>query len=33
VEEPKAEYGKKFNYEYTPGKLSENWKPFENLFE
>jgi len=33
VEEPQAEYGKKFNYEYTPGKLNENWKPFENLFE
>lgn len=33
VEEPIAEYGKKFNYEYTPGKLSKNWKPFESLFE
>ena len=33
VEEPKAEYEKQFNYEYTPGKLNENWKPFEKLFE
>jgi len=33
VEEPQEEYGKKFNYEYTPGKLNENWKPFEKVFE
>ena len=33
VEEPQAEYDNSFNYEYTPGKLNENWKPFEKLFE
>jgi type III restriction enzyme len=33
VEEPKAEYGLKFDYDYTPGKLTENWKPFNELFD
>jgi len=33
VEEPQAEYGTKFNYEYTPGKLTENWREFNDLFK
>jgi type III restriction enzyme len=33
VEEPQTEYGNTFCYEYTPGKLNENWKPFAKLFE
>jgi len=32
VNEPNAEYGIKFDYEYTPGKLTENWKLFNDLF-
>lgn len=33
VEEPQAEYRVKFDYDYTPGKLTENWKPFNELFD
>ncbi len=33
VSEPSAEYGVKFDYDYTPGKLTENWKLFNILFE
>jgi len=33
VEEPQAGYGTKFNYEYTPGKLTENWREFNDLFK
>lgn len=32
AKEPQAEYGCQFKYEYTPGKLNDNWKPFGNLF-
>jgi len=33
VEEQNAEYGVQFNYEYISGKLNDNWKLFEKLFE
>lgn len=33
VEEPNEKYGVKFDYDYTPGKLTENWKLFNDLFE
>jgi len=32
-EEPQAENKSKFNYEYTEGKLNDNWKPLEKVFE
>lgn len=32
VKEPSAEYKMKFDYDYTPGKLTENWKLFNILF-
>jgi type III restriction enzyme len=33
VSEPQEPYGKvKFDYDYTPGKLTENWKLFNELF-
>lgn len=25
--------GVEFDYDYTPGKLTENWKPFNELFD
>lgn len=33
VEEPQAEYKSKFNYEYKAGRLNDNWKPLEKVFE
>lgn len=32
VEEPNEEYKVKFDYNYIPGKLNENWKSFSQLF-
>ncbi|EJF53907.1 DNA/RNA helicase, superfamily II [Saprospira grandis DSM 2844] len=33
TEEPQTEFRVKFNYNYTPGKLTKNWKPFNELFD
>ena len=33
LDEQKAEYGNSFNYEYTSGKLSKNWKSIEELLK
>jgi len=32
VEDTQAEYAVEFNYNYTPGDLNNNWKPFNGVF-
>jgi type III restriction enzyme len=32
VEDIQAEYAVEFNYNYTPGNLNNNWKPFNGVF-
>lgn len=32
VEEPQENYGVRFEYDYTPGKLDIHWKKFDTLF-
>jgi type III restriction enzyme len=33
VQDTQVEYTAKFNYNYIPGKLTENWKPFNGVFD